>query len=209
MLFSLKSSPVKKFEDLKTSELVIGAMTKTGDTYVMPAAVKKILGLDKLKIITGYPGTREAVLALERGEIAGRVWDMEGIRAFRPQWLTDGAINILAQLAPQRMPEVPAGVPMARDFIPNEDDRRALDVIFLPTLLARPYIAPPGTPPDRLAALRKAFMTTFADPEFLTEMARAQAGVAPMSGEDMERHIGAAYALPDYVVKRIRDIVAE
>ncbi len=209
VLFSWKSSGVTKFEDLRTKPLVIGAMTKTGDTYVLPAAVKKIIGLDGLRIVTGYPGTREVVMALERGEVQGRVWDMEGIRSVRPQWLTDGSINLLAQMAPERMPEVPASVPLAKDFIPDEADRRALDVIFLPTMMARPYIAPPGLPPDRLAALRKAFMATFADPDFLADMQKAQAGVQPMSGEDMEKRIAAAYALPEATIRRIREIVAE
>jgi tripartite-type tricarboxylate transporter receptor subunit TctC len=209
VLFSWKTSPVKTFEDLKKHDLVIGAMTKTGDTYIMPAAVKKILGLDRLKIITGYPGTREALLALERGEIMGRVWDMEGIRSVRPQWLEEGSINILAQLAPERMPEVPANVPMVKDFVSDPDDRRALDVIFLSTLLARPYLAPPGTPPDRLAALRKAFMATLADPDFRAEMQKAQAGVQPMSGEIMEQHVRDAYALPDALIQKIRNIVAD
>ena len=116
VLFSWKTSGVKTFEDLKTKELVIGAMTKTGDTYVIPAAVKKILSLDKFRIVTGYPGTREVVLAIERGEVQGRVWDMEGIRGVRPHWLDDGSINLLAQLAPQKMPEVPAHVPSVMDF---------------------------------------------------------------------------------------------
>lgn len=209
VLFAWKSSGVKTLQDLKTKPLVIGAMTKTGDTYVLPAAIKKIVGLDGLRIVTGYPGTREVVLALERGEVQGRVWDMEGIRAVRPQWLTDGSINLLAQMAPERMPEVPADVPLAKDFVASEDDRRALDVIFLPTLLARPYIAPPGLPQDRLATLRKAFDATFADPDFLADMQKAQAGVQPMSGEEMERHIKAAYALPEPVIRRIREIVAE
>ena len=83
VLFSWKSSGVKTFEDLKTKDLIIGAMTKTGDTYVIPAAVKKILGLDRFRIVTGYPGTREVVMAIERGEVQGRVWDMEGIKGVR------------------------------------------------------------------------------------------------------------------------------
>src|SRR6185503_6753371 len=96
--------------------------SRTGDTYLMPLAVKKVLGVN-LKIITGYPGTREAALALERGEISGGVWDMEGIKSARPHWLADGSINLLAQLAPQKMPEVPANVPLVKDFVTNEDDK--------------------------------------------------------------------------------------
>ena len=86
--------------------------------------------------------------------LTGRVWDMEGIKAARPDWLKDGSINIVAQLAPSKMPEVPAGVPLVKDFVPNDDDKKVLDVIFMSTVLARPYIAPPGsrrTAPRRCA----------------------------------------------------------
>jgi tripartite-type tricarboxylate transporter receptor subunit TctC len=209
VLFAWKTTGIESFADLKSKDLLIGAMTKTGDTYVLPAALKKILGLDHLRIVTGYPGTREAVLALERGEIMGRVWDMDGIRSTRPQWLTDGSIHLLAQLAPRKSPEVPASVPLAREFIDNEADRKALDVISMTTLMARPYLAPPGLPPDRVAILRKAFMDTFADQDFLADMRRAQANVLPMSGEEMQRAVQEAYGLPEASIRRIRDILAD
>jgi tripartite-type tricarboxylate transporter receptor subunit TctC len=209
VLFAWKTAGIERFTDLRSKDLLIGAMTKTGDTYVLPAALKKILGLDRLHIVTGYPGTREAVLALERGEIMGRVWDMEGIRSTRPQWLADGSIRLLAQLAPQKSPEVPADVPLAREFIDNEADRKALDVISMTTLMARPYIAPPQMPAERVAILRRAFMDTFADPDFLSDMKRAQANVLPMSGGDMQRAVEQAYDLPEASVRRIREILAD
>ena len=149
-----------------------------------------------MKIILGYPGTREAAIALERGEITGRVWDMEGIKAGRPQWLADGSLNIVAQLAPKKMPEVPADVPLVNDSVPNADDRRVLDVIFLSTILARPYIAPPNIPADRRQALRDAFMATMKDPAFLAETKKLQLTIDPTSGEEMERIVRDAYALP-------------
>src|SRR5215510_610573 len=111
VLVAWHTSGVKTIDDVRQKGLIIGATSRTGDTYLLPLSVKNILGLDKLKIITGYPGTREAAIALERGEVTGRVWDMEGIKAGRPQWLRDGSINIVAQLAPKAMPEVPTGVP--------------------------------------------------------------------------------------------------
>ena len=209
VLFAWKTSGVETFADLKSKDLLIGAMTKTGDTYVLPAAIKKILGLDHLRIVTGYPGTREAVLALERGEIMGRVWDMEGIRSTRPQWLSEGTIRLLAQLAPQKSPEVPPEVPLARDFIANEADRKALDVISMTTQMARPYIAPPGMPAERVAILRKAFAETFTDADFLAEMQKAQANVLPMSGDDMQKAVQEAYGLPEATIQRIRDILAD
>jgi tripartite-type tricarboxylate transporter receptor subunit TctC len=208
VLVAWKTSGVTKFEDLKQKELLIGATSRTGDTYLLPLAIKKVLGLN-LKIITGYPGTREAALALERGEISGRVWDMEGIKGARGQWLTDGSITLLAQLAPQRMPEVPANVPLVKDFVTNEDDRRVLDVIFLSTTLARPYIAPPGIPADRIQALREAFMATMKDPAFLADIRQIQLTVAPTSGEDMEKAVREAYALPESVIRKVRQTLAD
>jgi tripartite-type tricarboxylate transporter receptor subunit TctC len=209
VLFAWKTSGVETLEDLKSKDLLIGAMTKTGDTYVLPAALKRILSLDRLRIVTGYPGTREAVLALERGEIMGRVWDMEGIRSTRPQWLQDASIRLIAQLAPQKSPEVPASVPLARDYIQNEEDRKALDVISMTTLIARPYIAPPGLPAERVEILRRAFMATFADPDFLDAMQKAQANVTPMDGAAMQKAVQDAYGLPEKTIQRIRDILAE
>ena len=79
------------------------------------------------------------------------------------------ASNIVAQLAPTKMPEVPASVPLVKDYVSNDDDKKVLDVIFISTVLARPYIAPPGIPPERVKALRDAFMATMKDPEFLAE----------------------------------------
>jgi tripartite-type tricarboxylate transporter receptor subunit TctC len=198
------TSGVKTIDDVRQKGLIIGATSRTGDTYLLPLSVKNILGLDKLKIITGYPGTREAAIALERGEITGRVWDMEGIKAGRPDWLRDGQLNIVAQLAPQKMPEVPAGVPLVKDYVSNDDDKKVLDVIFISTILARPYIAPPGIPADRVKALRDAFMATMQDPEFLAETQKLQLNIDPTPGAEMERIVREAYALPDQVILKVR-----
>ncbi len=204
VLVAWHESGVKTLQDVKQKGLIVGATSRTGDTYLLPLAVKNILGLDKMKIILGYPGTREAAIALERGEITGRVWDMEGIKAGRPQWLKDGMLNIVAQLAPRKMPEVPANVPLVKDAVADEDDRRVLDVIFYSTVLARPYIAPPNIPADRRQALRDAFMATMKDPAFLAETQKLQLSVDPTSGEEMERIVGEAYALPEAVIAKVR-----
>src|SRR5258705_5205055 len=204
VLVAWHESGVKTLQDVKQKGLIVGATSRTGDTYLLPLAVKNILGLDKMKIILGYPGTREAAIALERGEITGRVWDMEGIKAGRPQWLKDKQLNIVAQLAPRKMPEVPANVPLVKDAVADEDDRRVLDVIFYSTVLARPYIAPPNIPADRRQALRDAFMATMKDPAFLAETQKLQLSVDPTSGEEMERIVGEAYALPEAVIAKVR-----
>jgi tripartite-type tricarboxylate transporter receptor subunit TctC len=209
VLIAWKTTGIKTLEDLKTKPLIIAATSRTGDTYLLPLAIKKILGLTNMKIIMGYSGTAAAAVALERGEVTGRVWDMEGIKAARPQWLTDGSINILAQLAPQKMPEVPASVPLVKDSVPSEEDRKVLDVIFLSTVLARPYIGPPGIPAPRAKVLRDAFMATMRDPAFLAETDKLKLTVDPMSGEEMQKVLKDAYALPEETLLKVRKTLSD
>jgi tripartite-type tricarboxylate transporter receptor subunit TctC len=209
VLIAWHTTGIKTIDDLRHKPLVIGAPSRTGDTYLLPLSIKNILGLDNLKIITGYPGTREIAIALERGELTGRVWDLEGIKAARPDWLKNGMVNIVAQLAPKKMPEVPASVPLVKEFVPSDDDKKVLDVIFVSTILARPYIAPPGIPADRVKALREAFMATMKDPEFLADTGKLQLNIDPTTGEEMERIVAEAYALPDNIIKKVRKALSD
>jgi len=209
VLISWKTSGVRTFDDLRRRKLIIGAVSRTGDTYVLPLAMKRLLDLKNLELVTGYPGSREVLIALEQGEITGRVWDMEGIRGIRPQWLKDGSINLIVQLAAHRMPEVPAEVPLVKDFVTSEDDRRILDVVFMTTLLARPFIAPPGMPAERTAALRDAFMAAMMDPDFLADTAKAQLELSPMAGAEMESNVRSAYALPEALIAKVRKTLAD
>jgi tripartite-type tricarboxylate transporter receptor subunit TctC len=209
VLIAWHTAGIRTLDDLRQKPLVIGAPSRTGDTYLLPLSVKNVLGLDKLKIITGYPGTREIALAIEQGELTGRVWDIEGIKAARPQWLTDGSINIIAQLAPRKMPEVPPDVPLVKDYVANDDDKTVLDVIFASTIIARPYIAPPGIPVERVKALRDGFIATMRDPEFLAETGKLGLTIDPTSGEEMERIVRDAYALPEAVKLKVRKALAD
>jgi tripartite-type tricarboxylate transporter receptor subunit TctC len=204
VLVAWHESGIKTLEDVRQKGITIAATSPSGDTYLLPLSVKNMLGLDKLKLVIGYPGTREAALALERGEVSGRVWDMEGIKAARPDWLRDNKINLVAQLAPKKMPEVPPEVPLVRDSVPDEEDRKVLDVIFLSTVIARPYIGPPGIPEDRKKALRAAFMATVEDPEFLAEIKKVQLTIDAMSGDEMEKLIRDSYALPERTIEKVR-----
>jgi tripartite-type tricarboxylate transporter receptor subunit TctC len=209
VLIAWHTTGVKTLDDVRQKGLIIGAPSRTGDTYLLPLAIKNVLGLDQLKLITGYPGTREIVIALERGELTGRVWDMEGIKAARPDWLRDNKINIVVQLAPKKMPEVPDSVPLVKDYVPDAGDRAALDVVFMSTILARPYLAPPNIPADRRQALRDAFTATMKDPAFLAETQKLQLTIDPTSGEEMERIVRDAYALPDAIIAKVRKALAD
>ena len=209
VLVAWHAAGIKTIDDIRKKPLIIGAVSRTGDTYLMPLAVKNVLGLDNLKIILGYPGTREAAIALERGEITGRVWDIEGVKATRSQWLTDGSLVIVAQFAPRKMPEVPADVPLVKDYVTSADDKTVLDIVFTSTILARPYIAPPDVPADRKQALRDAFMATMKDPAFLADTKKLQLAIDPTSGADMERVVADAYGLSPALIERVRSVLRD
>jgi tripartite-type tricarboxylate transporter receptor subunit TctC len=107
------------------------------------------------------------------------------------------------------MPEVPASVPLVKDHVASEEDKKVLDVIFMSTILARPYIAPPDIPADRVKALRDAFMATMKDPEFLAEVKRIHLTIDPISGEEMEKLVREAYALPPSIIEKVRRTLAD
>jgi tripartite-type tricarboxylate transporter receptor subunit TctC len=88
--------------------------------------------------------------------------------------------------------------------VPDEEDRRVLDVIFLSTVIARPYVGPPGIPEDRKKALRAAFMATVADTEFLSDINKVQLSIDAMSGDEMEQLIKDSYNLPPTTVEKVR-----
>ena len=134
------------------------------------------------------------------------VWDMESMGSQKPEWLKSGAVNILYELAPRHMPEIPAGVRLARDDAANELDRAALDVIFSNAMAFRPYLAPPGLAPAMRDALRKAFSDTMKDPEFLEHMKKTSLGVTPMTGEALQAMIETLYRADRATVERVRQL---
>ena len=206
VLLAWGGTGVRSVADIRERGLVVGTTALSSDSYLSALALKKALRLDKMTLISGYPGTRELTLAMERGEVGGRVWDLESMSSQKPDWVASGAVNIVSELAPRAMPEVPAGVRLARDDAADDLDRKALDVVFSNSLAFRPYLAPPGLSPETLAALRAAFSETMADPEFLGEMKHLNLGVSAMSGAELQSVIAGVYALDDKAVARVREL---
>ena len=173
---------ITKFEDLLTKELVVGGTSASADTDQFPKIVNGVLGT-KMKIVTGYPGGNEVGLAMERGEVQGRCgWSWSSVKSTHMQWIEDKKFNILVQLALNKHPDLP-DVPLVIDLAKTDEQRQILKLIFARQVMGRPFLAPPGVPPDRAAALRKAFMDTMTDKEFLADAEKAQMEINPVSGE--------------------------
>src|SRR6185312_840001 len=113
----------------------------------------------------GYPGMAEVLLAIERGEldgVAGTTWD--SLKSTRARWLTSGDAQILLQYAEKRDPELPS-VPASGELIKDDTARTIMTVLTERDVISRPFFAPPGVPPERVALLRQAFDQTMRDPE--------------------------------------------
>ena len=129
----------------------------------------------KFKIVTGYPGGNDIDLAMERGEVKGRCgWSWSSVVATHKRWIDDKKINVLVQLSLDKHPDLP-DVPLVMDFAKTDEQKQIFRLIFARQVMGRPFLAPPGVPKDRADALRKAFMDTMKDPEFLADAAQGAA----------------------------------
>src|SRR5262249_24352685 len=160
----------------------------------------------KFKIIGGYPGQAQIVLAMERGEIQGTAnWSWSDIEKQHPEWLRDGKVRVLLQLDLEKgsSPYL-RDVPLATDLARNEDGRQVFRIMMAMKALGRPYFVAPEVPADRCDALRGAFMETMNDPAFVTEATATLGSVGPVSGADMQKIVTDIYALPADIIAKAR-----
>ena len=156
---------MKTTQQLFTTELIVGA-TAGIDPETTPRLLNALIGT-KFKLVMGYPGVTEIMLAMERGEVQGLGdWSASSLKVARPTWLAEKKINLLMQIALEKDPEF-AHVPFALDFVKNDADRAVMQLYLTQKTVARPVLAPPGVPADRVAALRTAFAALATDQQFL------------------------------------------
>jgi tripartite-type tricarboxylate transporter receptor subunit TctC len=196
-----KPGNVTTFEELYAKQLTVGGTGAAADTDQFPRILNNVLGT-KMKIVTGYPGGNDVNLALERGEVDGRCgWSWSSVESTRGNWVKEKKINILVQLALQKHPDLP-DVPLITDQAKSEEQKQILTLIFARQALGRPYLAPPGIPQDRVDALRKAFMDTMQDKEFLAEAEKAQLEITPIGGDALQKLVAEVYKTPPEIAKK-------
>ena len=198
---ALTSSGITKFDDLFTRQLTIGSTGAGDDTYRFPALMNATLGT-KFKIVTGYPGGNDVTLALERGEVQGRCgWSWSSLKATRLNWVVRKRIVILVQLSLSKHADLP-DVPLIMDLAKTDEVRQIFKMIFARQTMGRPYAAPPELPADRLTALRKAFMDTMTDKEFLYDADQNKFEINPVDGDRLEALVNEVYRTPADVMRK-------
>jgi hypothetical protein len=164
-----------------------------------------VLGV-KLRIIGGYAGSREIIVAMERNEVQGMCgMDWSSLATQQRNWISSGFVRLLAQEDLQGHPEMNRmGVPLTISFAKTEEDRQVMAMIYSQNLFGRPYLVPPGTPPERVAALRRALAAMLQDSALLADAERSGLDIGPMGGEDLQALVVRLYTLPPRIIERAK-----
>lgn len=192
---------ISKLEELYTREMIVGGTGATADTDVFPKVINAVLGT-RMRVVTGYPGGNDITLAMQRGEVQGRCgWSWSSIKTNHPEWVKEGTVKILVQLALEKHPDMP-NVPLIMDMVKTPEQRTVLQAVFARQALGRPFLAPPNVPAERLAVLRKAFDDTMKDKEFLAEAKKMKLEITPVSGEKVQKLVAEIYRTPPEILKK-------
>jgi tripartite-type tricarboxylate transporter receptor subunit TctC len=196
-----KGPAANSLEEAKTKEVVLGAIGKSSNTYLMPALMNSQLGT-RFKIITGYSGGAPIRLAIEKGEIDGWTGQWEGWKMSKPEWVRDGKLLHLVQFASKRDPEL-KDVPLLSEFAKNEEQRTMFKLVQS-GVSDRALVGPPGVPKDRLAAVEKAYQATLRDPAFQVDAKKQEFDIDPIPGKEIQEFVEEMMRTPAATVDKMR-----
>jgi tripartite-type tricarboxylate transporter receptor subunit TctC len=202
LTYTWHTSPVKTIDDAKKYEATMGGTGATSATSWLPELYNKLLGT-KFKVVNGYSDGTGVKLAMERGEIDGygaNPWS--ALLSATPELVRDNLISILVQVGVHKEPDLP-NVPLLADLATNDRDKAILEFVSKSFAVGRPIGTTPGVPPERLAALRKAFDETLVDPDFVAAAKKAHAEIKPMNGATLQALIDDILGAP----QDIKDLV--
>lgn len=194
------------FDEMMTKETIFGGGGTAAITFQHPMVMKNILGAN-IRVIAGYPGTREINLAMHRGEVNGTCGMFAS--SVKAQFMDDvksGRLKLVIQMGSKKSDEF-GNIPSVFDYAKTDEDRAVLDVHFKQLLLGRPLAGPPGIPADRLKALRAALVATMKDPEFLAEANRIGLDIDPASPEEVMELLKRFAGYPAEVFRRAQEAI--
>jgi len=203
------TSPIKTWDDFLTKPSKFGGEGAGADPDIWTLLYKNVFGA-RAQLVSGYPGTNDVVLAMERGEIDGLCgisWST--IKSRHPEWLTSHSVNIIVQAALKKEPEI-SSVPLATDLTKTPEQLQIIKLLLVSQAMARPFAAPPDIPADRKAALISAFDATMKDADFLAEAQKLSFDVRPVSATAIDAMLADVYQTPkDVIVRATKAISSE
>jgi len=203
-----KATGITNFENWMASKksVKLGGVAPGGATDDVPKMLAATLGLP-IKVVTGYKGTGPIRLAFDSGEVDGVCNAWESFKSTWRKQLDSGDVIIVLQGTVKAHPELP-DVPVAFDFLKTEETRKLFQVVTrVHGPSTRPYFLPPGTPRERVQILRKAYMDTMKDPEFLADAKKAKLDLNPDDGAGLERNVKEIFDLEPSLVAKLKEIL--
>jgi tripartite-type tricarboxylate transporter receptor subunit TctC len=205
--YAWAATGIKSWSDLKTyKRFNMGAPAPGTSSFINAAVLKHLFGI-AVHQVTGYPGSAEQRLAIERGELDG---DCGAWSSVPPEWISNRRVNALVKFAPLPIPGLAADVPFIGDLAAGREAQDLLELLIAPDSLGRPFIASKQVPAERIAVIRQAFDHTMTDAQFLAEMEKLDLPVSgPIQGSQAEKIIASIYAAPPALIVRAQDIVGK
>jgi tripartite-type tricarboxylate transporter receptor subunit TctC len=201
------TAPHRTAQDLLSMPLVAGSLGPETDSEIETNAMIRLLGAP-IRLVRGYSGTAETLLALERGELQGVhgiSWSY--IKTRKADWLKSDKARILLQTGLKPHPDL-KGVATMYDLVQSDEVRQVWELIFTPKLMSRPFVLPPDVPADRVAALRTAFERLVKDPAFLAEMDKISYEVSFVSAPETEALMRRVYGFPPEIIAKMVDAIS-
>ena len=202
------STDVRTIQDAMREEVVVGATSIAQDTGIFPRALNRIAGT-RFKIVPGYAGLAAVDLAIERGEVQGKVGSTWKSLNSGPTsaWVSDKKVTVLVQLGVKKAPDIPENIPLGLDLAKSPEDRAVLEVLCAPSATGYPSFMGPDVPKDRVAAIRLAYQQSLEDPDFIAAIRKEGLDLDPINAEELADVVRRIYALPEAAVDRARDLL--
>jgi len=198
------TAPVQTPADLFTHEFIVGAAGATSSLAILPTVLNRVLGT-KFRIVEGYQGMSDAMLAIQRGETQGACASYAQFRV-ADQLIQDGKLSFLLRAEEAPIREIP-NVPSIFDYAKADEQRQLMRFVFSSTEFGRPYVFPPGVPTDRVAVVRNAMAQAAHDPELIAEAAGINMDMTYSSPDHLEQLVAKLYATPPRLIETLKAIL--
>jgi len=190
-LFTWHTSGTKTIADLRRRQTVIASTGPLSQAEITSQMMNGIAGT-KFKIIPGYRGTSDAILALERGEVEAGIFPWTFMKLSHPDWLADKKVNVVAQYTRKPIADLP-DVPTIFGLANSADQRGVFTLFFGPDEIGQALALPPNVPADRVEAFRHAFSEMIRDPDYLADAEKQKLALTPASWQDLENSVTEAF----------------
>jgi tripartite-type tricarboxylate transporter receptor subunit TctC len=199
------SVPAKRFEDLFQKEVIVGGSGAGSSLSIVPTVLNSVLGT-RFRVVEGYKGSTDAVIAMERGETQGICHTFSSFRNAHADLLRDGKVRIILHAEEAAFPYA-ENVPSVYDFAKTEEQKQLMRFAFSSVEFGRPYVVPPGIPADRLSLLRKAFKAALDDPGLKAEADRQALDMTYRPPQELEALVSQLYAMPKDLIKKAQELM--